>query len=228
AGGDVLSASHVKKALRELKQTRLINGYGPTESTTFACCHTILPEENIEAGVPIGKPIANTSVFILDEQMEPVPIGVSGELYIGGDGLARGYWNRPELTAERFLQWNEKRIYKTGDLARRRSDGVIEFLGRADDQIKLRGFRIEPGEIENALRQQPDVIDCAVVAREDMPGDKRLVAYVVRKQSSHVELWPSSPSSGSDPFYDDVLYAAMTKDKSRHDCYRRAFEKTVR
>src|SRR5947209_18748999 len=98
AGGDVLSVPHVKTAMRELKNTRVINGYGPTENTTFSCCHTISPDENLEAGVPIGRPIANTTVFILDEKLQPVPIGVTGELFVGGDGLARGYWNRPELT----------------------------------------------------------------------------------------------------------------------------------
>ncbi|HEX7518206.1 MAG TPA: amino acid adenylation domain-containing protein [Chthoniobacterales bacterium] len=233
AGGDVLSVPHVRKALRELTETRLINGYGPTESATFACCHTIKPDAALDGSVPIGRPIANTVAYILDSQHQPVPIGVRGELYVGGDGLARGYWRRPELTAENFFTDpfrgdSEARIYKTGDLARWRDDGTIEFLGRVDSQVKLRGFRIELGEIENALRQQADVLDAAVAVREDTPGDKRLVAYVVRKPAAAVELWPSSPSSGGDPFYDDVLYTAMTYDKSRHDLYERAFRKIVR
>jgi amino acid adenylation domain-containing protein len=192
AGGDVLSVPHVGKALRELKTTRLINGYGPTESTTFACCHTIAPDDPLDGAIPIGKPIANTTAYILDASLQLVPAGVSGELFIGGDGLGRGYWRREELTAEKFIAdpfsaEPGARLYKTGDLARWRSDGVIEFLGRTDNQIKLRGYRIEPGEIENALKQQPDVLDCAAIVREDTPGDKRLVAYIVRKPGVPIE-----------------------------------------
>jgi aspartate racemase len=193
AGGDVLSVPHVGKALRELKNTRLINGYGPTESTTFACCHSIAPDAPLDGAIPIGKPIANTTAYILDANLELVPVGVSGELFIGGDGLARGYWRSEELTAEKFIAdpfsaEPGARLYKTGDLARWRGDGVIEFLGRTDNQIKLRGYRIEPGEIENALKRQPDVLDSAAIVREDTPGDKRLVAYIVRKQGAKVEL----------------------------------------
>jgi aspartate racemase len=192
AGGDVLSVGHVGKALRELKKTRLINGYGPTESTTFACCHTIAPDAPLDRAIPIGKPIANTTTYILDASLEPVPVGVSGELFIGGDGLARGYWQREELTAEKFIAdpfsaEPGARLYQTGDLARWRGDGVIEFLGRTDNQIKLRGYRIEPGEIENALKRQPDVLDSAAIVREDTPGDKRLVAYIVCKPGAAVE-----------------------------------------
>ena len=197
AGGDVLSVPHVGKALHELKNTRLINGYGPTESTTFACCHTIAPDAPLDGAIPIGKPIANTTAYILDANLQLVPVGVSGELFIGGDGLARGYWRREELTAEKFIAdpfstEPGARLYKTGDLARWRSDGVIEFLGRTDNQIKLRGYRIEPGEIENALKRQPDVLDSAAIVREDTPGDKRLVAYVVRKQGAPVEFEQSA------------------------------------
>lgn len=196
AGGDVLSALHVGKALRELTDTRLINGYGPTESTTFACCHTVEPDAPLDGAIPIGRPIANTKAYILDGNLQPVPVRASGELFIGGDGLARGYWRRDELTAEKFIADPfsaelSARLYKTGDLARWRSDGVIEFLGRADNQIKLRGYRIEPGEIETALKRQPDVLDSVVVLREDTPGDKRLVAYIVLKQSTLAEPQPS-------------------------------------
>ena len=233
AGGDVLSVPHVRKALSHLTETRLINGYGPTESTTFACCHTIAADAAFDGSIPIGRPIANTTAYILDSNLRSVPIGVAGELFLGGDGLARGYWRRPQLTAEKFISdpFSSEpgaRLYRTGDRARWRNDGTIEFLGRADSQVKMRGFRIELGEIENALKQQSDVLDGAVVVREDTPGDKRLVAYVVRKAAAAVELWPSSPSSGGDPFYDDVLYTAMTYDKSRHDLYERAFRKIVR
>jgi aspartate racemase len=187
AGGDVLSVPHVERVLRELPDCRLINGYGPTENTTFTCCHTVRRDEPLGASVPIGRPIANTRVFILDDWRQPVPIGVPGELYIGGDGLARDYYRRPELTAQRFLPnpfggEGEKRLYRTGDRARFRADGTIEFLGRFDDQVKIRGFRIEPGEIEAALSQHPGVREAVVVAREDDPGQKRLVAYVVGKE----------------------------------------------
>jgi aspartate racemase len=197
AGGDVLSVPHVGKVLQELKNTRLINGYGPTESTTFACCHTIAPDALLDGAIPIGKPIANTTVYILDANLQLVPVGVSGELFIGGDGLARGYWRREELTAEKFVSdpfstEPGARLYKTGDRARWRSDGVIEFLGRADNQIKFRGYRIEPGEIEIALKHHPDVLDSAAIMREDTPSDKRLVAYVVRKPSARIELEQSA------------------------------------
>jgi amino acid adenylation domain-containing protein len=188
-GGDVLSVPHVRKALDALPNTRLINGYGPTESTTFACCHTIKAIVSPDRSIPIGKPINNTRVYILDPNLRPVSIGAVGELCIGGDGLARGYWRSEELTAEKFVadpfsRGSEAKLYKTGDLARWRNDGVIEFLGRKDSQIKLRGFRVEPGEIEAALKQQPDVRDAAVIAGEDASGDKRLVAYVVGSISS--------------------------------------------
>ncbi len=183
AGGDVLSVSHMRKAFAALQNTRLINGYGPTESTTFACCQTVNAEALRGETLPIGKPIANTTAHILDAKLEPVSIGASGELHLGGDGLARGYWRREELTLarftpDRFSSNQSARLYKTGDLARWRVDGTIEFLGRIDGQLKLRGFRIEPGEIEAALRKQAGVLDSAVIVREDRPNEKRLVAYV--------------------------------------------------
>ena len=151
------------------------------------------PNAPLGSSIPIGKPIANTTVHILDSNLQPVPIGASGELCIGGDGLARGYWRREELTAEKFVadpfsREPGARLYKTGDLARWRRDGVIEFLGRVDNQIKLRGFRIEPGEIEVALKQQPGVRDCVVIAREDAPSEKHLVAYVVGSSSQDALL----------------------------------------
>jgi len=195
-GGDVLSVAHVQKALHELNNTRLVNGYGPTESTTFACCHTIAPDVPLEKSVPIGKPVANTTAYILNENLKPVSIGSKGELFIGGDGVARGYWQRDELTAETFIpdpfsKEPGARLYKTGDLACWRSDGTIEFLGRIDHQIKLRGYRIEPGEIETALKRDADVLDCVVIAREDRLGDKQLVAYVVPKRDKEVRFEPS-------------------------------------
>ncbi|MGE5275910.1 MAG: amino acid adenylation domain-containing protein, partial [Acidobacteriota bacterium] len=188
AGGDVLSVPHVERALRELPHCRLVNGYGPTEGTTFTCCHTVSRDEPVGASVPIGRPVANTRVFVLDRHRQPVPIGVPGELYIGGDGLARDYFHRPELTAERFVPdpfgaGPQDRLYRSGDRVRYRPDGTIEFLGRMDDQMKVRGFRVEPGEVEAALRQYPSVREAVVALREFGPGDRRLVAYVVADAS---------------------------------------------
>lgn len=184
AGGDVLSPFDMEKARRELNRCRLVNGYGPTEGTTFSCCYEIPSEEALGHTLSIGRPIANTTIYILDVHKDPVPIGVQGELYIGGEGLARGYWNQPDLTAERFIPnpyGNQPgtRLYMTGDGARYRPDGNIEFLGRRDHQVKIRGYRVELGEIEATLEQQDSVRQATVLAREDRPGDKRLVAYVV-------------------------------------------------
>ena len=159
---------------------RFFNAYGPTEATV---CATIAECAGAQIQPPIGRPIANTQVYILDRHLQPVPIGVPGELYIGGIGLARGYLNRPDLTEEKFIpnpfrNAKSERLYKTGDLARYLSDGNIEFLGRIDHQVKIRGFRIELGEIETVLRQHPDILTCVVTAHEDCSG-KRLLAYIV-------------------------------------------------
>lgn len=186
AGGDVLSPAHVRTFLQTPGPGQLINGYGPTENTTFTCCFPVPADfGNYPSSVPIGRPIAHTQVYLLDAQWQPVPIGVAGELYIGGDGLARDYWRRPDLTAEHFLPHRFSaqpgaRLYKTGDQARYLADGNIEFLGRIDQQVKLRGFRIELGEIETVLCTHPEVRDCAVMAREE-GEDKHLVAYIVPK-----------------------------------------------
>ncbi len=183
SGGDVLSPSHVRIALQQNPNCCLINGYGPTENTTFTCCHTI-KELGTEQFVPIGRPIANTRVYILDPYCHPVPVGVVGELYIGGDGLAREYLNQPELTDQKFVPnmfggQAGAHLYRTGDYTRWLPDGNIEFIGRSDDQVKLRGYRIELGEIEAALRQHPEVRQTVVLMHEDRPGDKRLVAYII-------------------------------------------------
>ena len=197
AGGDVLSVPHVQKVFQELDGCQLINGYGPTENTTFTCCHSIGATEKLGQSVPIGRPIANTQVYILDDYLNPVPIGIAGELYIGGDGLAQAYLNRPALTAERFVPnpFNQEagsRMYKTGDSVRYRPDGTIEFLGRIDNQIKLRGFRVELGEIEAILTRHATVQDTVVIMREDQLAsgqrDKRLVAYVV-SEADDPETW---------------------------------------
>ncbi|HZR97743.1 MAG TPA: amino acid adenylation domain-containing protein [Chloroflexota bacterium] len=167
----------------------LWNMYGPTETTIWS---TIAKIESADDVIPIGRPIANTQTYVLDARLQPVPIGVPGELYIGGDGLARGYLNQPELTAQKFIPnpfaapagtsqggGQSARLYRTGDLVRYRADGSLEYLQRVDHQVKIRGFRIEMGEIETVLEQHPAVRQAVVVAREDAPGDKRLVAYVV-------------------------------------------------
>lgn len=187
-GGEALSIPHVRKALTALPNTQIINGYGPTESTTFATCYPIPKTlDNAIASIPIGRPIGNTQCYILNELLRPVPIGVTGELYIGGSGLARGYLNRPELTAEKFIpnpfsSKSTSYLYKTGDMVRFLADGNIEFLRRMDHQIKIRGFRVELGEIESVLKQHSTVRDAVVLMREDKPGDKRLVAYIVYDQ----------------------------------------------
>lgn len=214
AGGDVLSVPHVKRVLQELKTCQLINGYGPTECTTFSCCFPITSARQIGSTVPIGQPIANTQVYILDAENKPTPIGVAGFLFIGGAGLARGYHNRPELTQERFIRnpYGEGRLYRTGDLARWLADENpsassghrIEFLGRLDHQVKIRGFRIELGEIESVLGSHSSLREAVVMARQDSSqsssGDKRLVAYLVAEtfdeadiesQTEHVEQWQS-------------------------------------
>ncbi|AUT02002.1 thioester reductase [Nostoc sp. CENA543] len=192
AGGDVLSVPHVQKFLQTVENCQLINGYGPTENTTFTCCHYITAPIKPDVSIPIGRPIAHTQIYILDDQLQPVEMGATGELYIGGDGLARGYLNRPELTAERFIQLDmgdeenpqSLTLYKTGDLVRYLPDGNIEFLGRIDNQVKIRGFRIELGEIEREIAQYPDVRENVVVARQDATGEKKLVAYIVPHQGS--------------------------------------------
>ncbi|MBE9029045.1 amino acid adenylation domain-containing protein [filamentous cyanobacterium LEGE 11480] len=182
AGGDVLSVSHVQRAVAQLDHCTVINGYGPTENTTFTCCYPISAAESITQSVPIGRPIANTQVYVLNAQRQPVPIGVAGELYVGGDGLAQAYFNRSSLTESQFIPHPfsdepDARLYKTGDLVRYLPDGNLEFVGRFDHQVKIRGFRIELGEIEAALGQHPEVREAVVILREDVPNDQRLVAY---------------------------------------------------
>ncbi|MEJ8322499.1 non-ribosomal peptide synthetase, partial [Kosakonia sacchari] len=182
-GGDVLDPVKISRLQQSAQQPeRLINGYGPTETTTFVTTYTIDSAVSHNRSIPIGKPIANTQIYLLDKHGQPVPLGICGELYIAGDSVARGYLNRPELTAERFLPdpfTPGQRMYRTGDLGRWLPDGNIAFLGRNDFQVKLRGFRIELGEIEASLAACDGVRDAVVIAREETPGDKRLVAYLL-------------------------------------------------
>ncbi|MCB0167720.1 MAG: amino acid adenylation domain-containing protein, partial [Anaerolineae bacterium] len=180
-GGEALSLDLARRLLVNVRQ--LWNMYGPTETTIWSSAGQVPADPS---QIYLGHPLANTPMYILDHQFEPVPIGVSGELYIGGVQVARGYHHRPALTAERFVPnpFGEDRLYKTGDLARYRPDGHIEFLGRVDFQVKIRGYRIELGEIEAVLRHYPAIQNSVVIAREDRGGDKRLVAYVVREQPS--------------------------------------------
>ena len=183
AGGEALEPKAVRAVLKNNPSLRLVNGYGPTENTTFTCCAVLRAVHEDATSVPIGRPISNTQVYILDQSRNPVPIGVAGELYTGGDGLARGYWNRPELTAEKFVLHQFapdgpcQHLYRTGDYARYLRDGNIEFLGRADGQIKIRGFRVELGEIETALSKCPGVKECVVNCAGARAGETRLIAY---------------------------------------------------
>uniref|UniRef100_UPI0013ED45BA non-ribosomal peptide synthetase n=1 Tax=Candidatus Chloroploca sp. Khr17 TaxID=2496869 RepID=UPI0013ED45BA len=163
---------------------RFVNAYGPTEATIGATCHHVAERVAGATTVPIGRPFSNVQIYLLDSYGQQVPVGVAGELHIGGAGVARGYLNRPELTGEKFIRdpfspLAAARLYKTGDLARYLPDGTLEYLGRLDHQVKLRGFRIELGEIEAVLRQHPTMQEAIVIMREDTPGEKRLVAYLV-------------------------------------------------
>ncbi|HEX8164417.1 MAG TPA: amino acid adenylation domain-containing protein [Beijerinckiaceae bacterium] len=183
-GGENLRAESLRFWREHAPATRLVNEYGPTETVVGCCVHEVAPGDPRDGSVPIGRPIANTQLYVLGPDLEPVRPGVVGELYIGGAGVARGYLNREDLTRERFLPdpfsgGPGARLYRTGDLARWRPDGILEYLGRVDTQVKLRGHRIELGEIEATLAGHPDVRSCVVVVREGEPGDKELVAYVV-------------------------------------------------
>jgi len=188
-GGEAADAASVRRVLEAGKPARLINGYGPTEATTFAACHEIGSCDPTDRTVPIGRPIANTTIYILDEADELAPIGAPGELCIGGDGLALGYLNEPALTAARFVPHPfvpGRRLYRTGDRARWRSDGLLEYLGRRDGLLKLRGYRVEVGEVESALASHASIAQCVVAAAGD-GTDKRLIAYAVPRHGWSID-----------------------------------------
>jgi amino acid adenylation domain-containing protein len=183
-GGEALTAEHVAFWRSQSPSTRIVNEYGPTETVVGCCVYELPAGEELDGALPIGRPIANTQLYVLDERQRPVPTLAAGELYIGGDGLARGYLGQPSLTAERFVPdpFSTElgaRLYRTGDLARHHAEGRLEFLGRVDDQVKVRGFRVELGEIEAALAGDDSVSEAAVALRGDAPGGQRLVAYYV-------------------------------------------------
>lgn len=225
----------------------LIYVFGLTETAVTSTLFRFdIDTPNIRTGLPIGKPIANTQIYLLDAHCNPVPVGVPAELYIGGIGLGRGYYGNPDTTAGKFVPdpfspQSSARLYKTGDMARYLPDGNIDFLGRLDNQVKLRGYRIELGEIETVLSQHPNVREAVALVREDNPGDKRLVAYVVAGQESlsdgHNLNRVSSeqgkatglvPSLGEFPIYDELLYFSMTADEQRNASYRFAISKFVK
>ncbi|HVF91425.1 MAG TPA: amino acid adenylation domain-containing protein [Blastocatellia bacterium] len=186
-GGEAAEPKLVREVLRAGPPRRLIHVYGPTESTTFTSWYQVRDVPEGAATIPIGRPLSNTQIYLLDRNMQPVPVGVPGELYIGGDGLARGYHNQPELTSERFVANpfstnGGTRLYKTDDLACYLPDGEIKFLGRADFQVKVRGFRVELGEVEAVLGEHAGVREAVIAAREGAGGDRYLAAYVVAEQ----------------------------------------------
>ena len=181
-GGDVVSAAAIGRVLERGGDAVVVNGYGPTETTTFATCYALREADEVPGTVPIGRPLDNTRVYVLDQFLGLVAPGVTGEVYIGGEGLARGYLGRAGLTGERFVACpfeDGQRMYRTGDLARWGPGGELVFGGRADGQVKIRGFRVEAGEIEAALAAHPAVAQAVVIARDDQPGTRRLIGYVV-------------------------------------------------
>jgi len=183
AGGEAVPASAVRRVLAACPGLTVTNGYGPTETTTFATCRPCPDGAGVPDALPIGRPLDGMRAYVLDGALRPLPAGVVGELYVAGPGVARGYLGRPEATAERFTADPfgppGARMYRTGDRVRLDGNGELEFHGRADGQVKLRGFRVEPGEVETVLAAHPQVAQAVVVVREDRPGDRRLVAYVV-------------------------------------------------
>ena len=210
-GGEAVSPTSIRRVLDACPDTIVVNGYGPTETTTFATFHKLRPPLPPLGIVPIGKPMANMRAYVLDDCLQPMPEGVAGELYLAGAGLARGYVGRAGLSAERFVadpfghlfdnppNSGGSRMYRTGDRVRWNAAGEIEFVGRADSQVKIRGFRIEPGEIEALLSGHPGLAQAAVVVREDRPGEKRLLAYVVASGERTADSQGADVSTGHQP-----------------------------
>ncbi len=188
SGGEAMSVYHSKIAFEALPNCQLVNAYGPTENSVCTTFYVIHDLSKIEQNVPIGRPINNTTVYVLDANRQPVPVGVHGELYTGGDGLAKGYLKRPDLTDEKFLPnpFGEGKLYQTGDLVKFLPDGNLVYMGRIDNQVKIRGFRIELGEVEDVLRHYEKLADCIAMAREDVPGEKHLVVYVEPKMGENL------------------------------------------
>ena len=225
-GGEVLSRALQDQWFASMDGA-LYNAYGPTETTIGATLWECDRDDDSSV-VPIGRPVHNTSIHVLDRFMNLVPVGVVGDIWIGGMGVSRGYLNRPELTAARFVpdpfsDNADERLYRSGDSGRYLPDGTLEYVGRSDDQIKLRGVRVEPGEIEACLLRHPSVEACAVVAHESEESDPELVAYVV-PASTQIELWPSIGEYGA---YDELAYTAMTRDDRRNAAYKSAMERVV-
>jgi amino acid adenylation domain-containing protein/non-ribosomal peptide synthase protein (TIGR01720 family) len=226
-GGEVLTPE-LRDRFFDLMGAELHNIYGPTEATIGATSFTCLPKHTGQS-VPIGRPIANMQVYILDRWLNPMPIGVPGELCVGGSGVARGYLNRRDLTSEKFIhnpfsREPNARLYKTGDLARYLPDGNLEYLGRIDQQVKVRGHRVELGEIESTLARHSLVEACVVLPLEDESGHTRLAAYIV-PVPDQPELWPSV---GEYDVYDELLYYAMTHDEIRNRSYQAAINRAVK
>ncbi|MFC2140931.1 amino acid adenylation domain-containing protein [Acidobacteriota bacterium] len=236
-GGDVFGYDLYKALPGTFKANNIINIYGPTETTINAALYQCRDNFTGEA-IPIGKPLPNYKAYILDENLNLVPVGVKGELCIGGDGTARGYLNRPELTNKKFLRGSRgqffqkappgrrrQKIYTTGDFARWLPGGNIEFLGRKDRQVKIRGFRIETGEIETHLRAHKAIEEVIVIAREDQEKNKNLCAYYTARKEKDLELWPSI---GDYFIWDDLMYYAMTHDQRRNRCFKAAINQLVK
>ncbi|MFA4135847.1 MULTISPECIES: amino acid adenylation domain-containing protein [unclassified Brevibacillus] len=211
-GGDIMSPKHAQKVVDNLSDTLLINCYGPTETTTFATFYPVTDRSAIQHSVSIGRPINDTEVYILNDKQKLVPVGLVGEMYVGGKGLALGYWNRPEINQEKFIKHPfdpdpEAILYKTGDIVKYVPDRGLEFIGRKDNQVKIRGYRIELGEIETVLNQPEDVREAIVIAQEYGADDKRLIAYIAG--DGEVEQWKKYASTQLPPFMVPSYFVKM-------------------